>query len=164
MGKIQARFILEILGRPKEHVETALSSLIEKISTEKGVLILEKTLHDAIPVKDSKDLFTSFAELTIEVDNLMVYFGIMFAYMPSNTEIIYPESMTLNNFDLNELSHRLIQRLHDYDAIAKRMIMEKNILEAKLKEVAPHLFKQDSQKPSEINDKKQVKKSKKKRN
>jgi len=134
MAKIQARIILEILGRPKEHVLSALNSLIERLGRENGVLILEKTVHEPVELKDSKDLYTTFSELTLQIDSIIQYFGVLFAYMPANIEVIYPENITLNNADFNDLSMRLAQRLHDYDAIAKSMIMEKTILENKLKE------------------------------
>lgn len=139
MTKIQARIILEILGRPKEYVLSSLSALLDRLSKEKGVLILDKTIHNPIEVKEAKNLFTSFAELTLELEDITTYFGIMFAYMPSNIETIYPEKIVLGNAEFNEVSHRLAQRLHDYEAITKRAIMEKNIAESKLKEFTPEI-------------------------
>ena len=143
MEKIQAHMILEILGRPKEYIHESLNNLIKvKIANEKEVKIIEQTLHEPVPVKDSKDLFTTFAELTIELDSLEAYIEIMFRYMPANMEIIYPEKIVLKNEDMNVLANRLTQRLHDYDAIVKNSLMEKEILAKKLKEIAPHLFQQ----------------------
>ena len=134
--------VLEILGRPKEHVSEALNLLINKLGAEKGVKILEKTNHEPIPVESSKDLFTSFTELALELESLNDYFGVLFAYMPAHIEIIHPEKIAMGNIDLNELGNRLIQRLHDYDAITKKALVEKEIITKKLYEVAPHLFKQ----------------------
>ena len=48
----------------------------------------------------------------------------------------------MRNDYLNFLANRLLLRLHDYDAITKNMIAERNIAISKLKEIAPHLFKQ----------------------
>ncbi len=142
MEKIQVHFILEILGRPPSNIVTALNGLIEKIGQEKGVRILEKIVHEPVHVKDSKDLYTTFAELTLEFDSFENYFGALFAYMPSNTEIIKPEKIEMRNDYLNFLANRLLLRLHDYDAITKNMIMERDVAIQKLREVAPHLFKQ----------------------
>jgi len=138
MVKIQARMILEILGRPKDYMLSALSQLIERLSKENGILILEKKVHEPVHVKDSKDLYTTFVELTLQIDTITQYFGILFAYMPSNIEVIFPESLTLNNCEFNELSIRLAQRLHDYDTITKKCLMEKTIAENKLKESSAH--------------------------
>lgn len=147
MGKIQARLIIEILGRPPEHVKKALEELINKLSTDKGVKILEKTLHDPLPLENSKDLFTSFAEVLLEFDSLANYVTTIFTYMPSNIEIIRPEELNIRNLDLSELGNTVLQRLHHYDAIVKGMLNERAALVAKLKEVAPHLFQKQSQQP-----------------
>lgn len=143
--KVQVTMILEILGRPKENVLKALQTLIERIASEKGAVIIEQTIHEPLPVKDSKDLFTSFSELTLELDSLSLFFGVMFAYMPANIELITPEKFTLTNSELSQLGNKLLQRLHDYDAIAKKMIYERDIFANKLKEVAPNLFPKTQQ-------------------
>jgi hypothetical protein len=144
MKKIQVQFILEILGRPPEHVTEALNLMIEKISKEEGIVIISKAVHEPIPVKEAKELYTNFAEITAELDTLAHYFRIIFSYFPSNIEVIYPEELVLSNNYLNEVGHALTQRLHDYDAIAKKTIAENEILTNKLKEVAPHLFPPES--------------------
>ena len=141
MEKIQASFILEVLGRPKEHITQALNELAKRIESEKGVKIIEKTFHEPISVQDSWDLFTTFGEFLVEFDSLDNYFGIIFAYMPANIEIIRPEKINLSNQDINGLAYRIIHRLHDYDAITKKALAENEILTKKLHEVAPHLFK-----------------------
>lgn len=133
-GKLQARLIIEILGRPSETVKEALNTVVVKMGTEKGVKILEKTYHKPIPVKDVKDLFTAFAEVSVELDSLANYFGLIFGYLPANIEIINPEKFSLLNQELNELGHALTQRLHNYDAIAKRLVFERDVLAKRLNE------------------------------
>ena len=137
MEKLQANIILEILGKPKENVSSALQTLVTKLGNEPGVKIIDQVIHPVVKVKDSKELFTSFAEITLELESLDNYFGILFAYMPSNIELVSPERITLKNDELNVLANKLAARLHDYDAIAKRMIAERNILISKMQEVAP---------------------------
>ena len=66
----------------------------------------------------------------------------MFGYMPSNIEIISPEKLTLQNIDLNEIGNGLVSRLHNYDAIAKRLVVEKEFLLSKIKELSPETYKQ----------------------
>lgn len=145
MDKINAIVTLEVLGRPAKNVTDSLKSITERIGAEKGVKILNKTIHPPKAIPESKDLFTSFAEVEMEFDSLHNYFGVVFAYLPSHIELIYPETIPLGNFDLNALANQIIQRLHSYDAIAKKMIFEKDALQNKLMEVAPHLFKQPEQ-------------------
>jgi hypothetical protein len=153
MEKIRANLILEILGRPSGHVKEALAGLVAKLGSEKGVKILDKQLHDIIPVEGSDSLFTTFAEVQLEFDAIENYLATLFGYMPSNVEIIQPERFTLTNAQLNELGGMLIQRLHNYEAIAKRVLTEREFILGELKKSAPEVFnklvKPAGQKPVE---------------
>ena len=163
MEKISASLILEILGRPKENVSAALQTVMEKLSQEKGVKILNKTLHEPMPVEKS-DLFTSFAEVDVELDSIMAYLVVIFGHMPSNIQITEPEKITFNNIELNEIGNAIVQRLHHYDAVAKNVVVERNMYAKKLREVAPYLFKKpDSQNPVAKTEKKQKKNKKSKK-
>jgi hypothetical protein len=147
MQKIQVNLIFEILGRPPEHIKEALNTLVIKMGSEKGVKILSKQYHEPKKVEDPKanDLYTAFAEVTLELDSMGDYFKIIFTYMPANIELVSPESISFNNFELNELSNALLQRLHNYDAITKNVVFERDMFAKKLQEVAPHLFRQPEQ-------------------
>lgn len=151
MEKIQATLILEILGRPAEHIKSALVALVERLGTEKGVTVTAKTIHEPTPVKESKDLFTTFAEVSVEFESIANYFGIIFTYMPANVELISPTEFKISNTELSELGNRLLIQLHNYDAITKKMLFERNFLVKKLREAAPHLFKKDMIRQEEQN-------------
>lgn len=140
MEKIRATMILEVLGRPPEHLTIALNNMIEKIGEEKGLEILETIKNEPKELEDHKDLYTTFAEVTFEVESILHYFGIIFAYMPSNIEIISPDHIDFSNYDLSDLSNRLALRLHDYDAIAKKAMAENQMIKRKLEVEAPHLL------------------------
>lgn len=169
MQKIHVNLIFEILGRPPEHIKEALNTLVIKLGSEKGVKITSKTYHEPKKIDDpkAKDLYTAFAEVSLELESLADYFKIIFTYMPANIELVSPESIQLNNFELNELANALLQRLHNYDAVTKNVVFERDMFMKKLQEVAPHLFKQPEQKqqPStlsvEVNSKAKEEKSKK---
>ena len=141
MTKIQANLIIEILGRPANHIKEAINTLVVKLGSENGVEVTNKQYHDPIPAQGSKDLFTTFAEVQAEFDSVDHYLGTIFAYMPANIEIIKPEKITLTNDELNNLGNNLVQRLHNYDAIAKRMLLEKEAILNELKKVSPESFK-----------------------
>jgi len=147
MEKIQVFLVLEILGRPKEHVKEALNTIVMRMGSEKGVKIINKTYHDPVLVEGSKELFTTFAEVGLELDSLATYLGIVFAYMPSNIEVVKPEQLILTKSDLNSLANTLTQRLHNYDAVTKQALAERDNVIKKLYEIAPQLFQQKLQTP-----------------
>lgn len=140
MEKLQVRMMIEILGKPKENVLNAMNGLVNKLGAEKGVTILEKTIHEPVEFKESKELFTTFTEIIAEFDSVSTYLLIAFAYLPSNLEIISPETVSLSNHELGFLGTKIIQRIHEYDAVVKKTLMDKDILVKKLQEVAPQLF------------------------
>src|SRR3989344_4914675 len=124
---IQAMMILEILGKPKDHVLESLKALVDKLGTEKGIKILNKDVHDPINVQDSKEIFTTFAEVEIQFETLEHYVSVMFGYMPSNVQIISPENLSLSNLYLNDVGNKIIQRLHNYDAFTKKVLYENQL-------------------------------------
>jgi len=158
---IQVRLILEILGRPPEHIVQGLSMLIEKMKQEKGIKIVHFKIHEPVLAKDSKDMFTTFADIDVEVDGIHDLYFIIFNYMPANIEVIYPENIELNNNDLNQAMNQLAHRLHNYDAVTKKVLAERDFLVEKLKEVAPHLFQPVQQTPVQTVPAEKVKKSRK---
>jgi len=132
--KILAEFIIEILGRPADYVEKALKEIIDRMGSEKGIEIKNKRIR--APKKlENRELFTAFAEVEAEFDNLGILFSIVFAYMPSNVEIIKPVDFRVSNSEISGMVSEIIRKLHKYDEVAKRIFLEKSILEAKLEEL-----------------------------
>ncbi len=142
MEKIQAIMILEILGKPADYVLGSLNELVGKLGEEKGVKILNKQLHEPLPVKESKELFTTFAELEIEFDTIEMYLAVLFAYMPAHVEVVRPDNLALSAAYFNDLGNKIIQRMHNYDAITKKTLYENQILLDKLRQFAPAVFRQ----------------------
>jgi hypothetical protein len=103
------------------------------MGAEKGVKILSKKINEPKTIENS-ELFITFAELEVEIDDLMKLFTLVFVYMPSHVEIVKPSKVEISNFDINAVCNELTRKLHEYDGIAKRMMLEKEILERRLKE------------------------------
>ena len=160
-GKLRANLIIEILGRPAEHVKESLNTIIVKLGSENGTKLINKTYHDPVPAKDSKTLFSAFAEAEVEFDSIDHYFLTLFSYMPSHIEIIYPEKFTMTNNDLNTLGNHILQRIHNYDSIAKNLVAERTIILQQIQKEAPEVFKKLVQPPKQEPQKKEGKKSSK---
>ncbi|MEK6890275.1 MAG: hypothetical protein AABW82_03395 [Nanoarchaeota archaeon] len=162
MEALKVHTILEVLGRPAENVTDALKIIVDKMKAEKELKVVSYNIHEPVPVKDSQDLFTSFVEVELELPSLNHLFSFLFVYMPANIEISYPEKINISNQDLNQMTNQLMHRMHQYDAIAKNALSEKDFLMKKLYEVAPHLFKQNPNTNQVIDQSKEQKKESKK--
>src|SRR3989339_630700 len=131
--KIRVMMIIEVLGRPPEHLIETLNNLIEKINSEKGVKVVDKKISEPNPLQNQENLFTAFAELEVEVEEVLLITMLMFKYMPAHIDVLYPEDLQLTNHELNDILNELTRRLHGYDEVARIIQSEKAILEIKLK-------------------------------
>ena len=134
-NKISAILILEVLGRPKEHLVQTLNDLIKKIDEEKGVEVEESKISEPKNVKDKEDLFTAFTEIEINVDNLSYLSMLMFKYMPAHIEVIEPENLKINNNLLGEVMSEIVRRLHRYDELARVMQAKNKMMENQIKKL-----------------------------
>lgn len=134
---IRAILIIEVIGKPPEHLTETLNNIIGKIDKEKGVDVKEKKLHEPVLMKDNKNFYTTFAEVEVEVEEILNLAILMFKYMPANIEILSPELIALTNNGWSDIFSELTRRLHGYDEVARIIQAEKNILEKKLREFLP---------------------------
>lgn len=160
---ILANFIIEILGRPPEHIIEALKDIIDKAGKEKGVKMINHKIHEPKELKENSDdvqskLYTSFVEVEAEFESLENLLNISFNYMPSNFEIISPEEIVLKNERITEIITAINLRLHKYDEIAKKMVMDNKILESRLKEIVDAI--KDRKQINIVDDKSSKEKSK----
>ena len=133
--KVKAVMIIEVLGKPKEHLMETLEDFAKKIAEEKRVKIVEKKIKEPVLLKDQKDFFTSYMEVEVELDEIFLLSGLMFKYMPAHIEILSPENLILSNNDFGSILNELTRRLHGYDEIVRVVQAEKKILENQLKAV-----------------------------
>jgi hypothetical protein len=132
MVALKAKFIIEILGRPVEHLEQTLDELINKLGVEKGVSILKKTINKAKKVEKADNLWTTFAEIDLSFESLPIFMNAIITYLPAHVEVYEPEMFKMNAFEMNDFTNFVVSRLHTYDALAKRIMGEREILVSKL--------------------------------
>jgi hypothetical protein len=132
--KITAMLMIEVLGRPKEHLIETLKTIEKKIGEERGVEVVDSKIKEPVPVKDKENLFTTFAEIEVELNHLQNLSVLAFKYMPAHIEIIEPEHLRITNNEYADTLSEIIRRLHKYDELLRVMQMEKRVLEKKLNE------------------------------
>ena len=134
-NKVIARMIIEVMGKPKEHLVETLEDFAKKISEEKGVKLEEKKIHEPSLVKDQKDLYSTFAEIEVEVETPLFLALLMFKYMPAHIEVISPENFILDNNGFSDILNEITRRLHGYDELARVFQLEKSMMEKKIQEL-----------------------------
>ncbi len=134
--KVHTVMILEMLGRPPEHLKETLEEYIKKMGEEKGVKVSGYKINEPKELEENKSLFTTFAEIDLETDSVKEIVSMIFKYMPAHIEIVSPENLSIKNNFLNETMNELARRLHAYDQVARVLTNEKEILEKKVKDLA----------------------------
>ena len=169
---IKATIILEIIGKPPEHLVETLEELAKNIDEEKGVNVIGKKINEPILMKDSKEFYTTFAEIDIEVEDILYLVIVMFKYMPAHVEVVEPELIALTNNGWTDILSELTRRLHGYDEVARVIQIQNSQMQKKLEELLP---KEKEGSPSAVTspkekevkenppEKKESKKSKKKK-
>ena len=158
--KVNAILILEIIGRPAEHLVQTLESIAKQIGEEKGVKLIEKKINEPVLMKEQKDFYVSFMEAEVELDEILYLAILMFKYMPAHVEIISPQNLTLSNAEFNDLFNELTRRLHGYEEIARILQTEKMILENQLKTIIGADKKEDKKEEKKVKAKKKRTKKK----
>ena len=143
--KVKALLIFEILGKPPEHIVITLEQLIDRLGENKGIKVTDRKVHEPHPVerKDDKGdiidkvegLFSTFAEVEVEVDGLNLLLLIAFNMLPSCIQILEPAEFRLKNFELTNLLSEIVVRMHKYDEIAKAILIERDGLVKELEKL-----------------------------
>ena len=135
MEKIRALMIVEIAGRPAEHVVTTLKNHVEQIRNFKDIEVFDIKVSAPKEIEEQKGLFTCFAEVEFGVETLARVTDVVFDFMPSSIEILEPAQVGFEANDATGFLNTLSGRLHKYDEIAKIANLQNQQLFKKLQEL-----------------------------
>ena len=133
--RIRAMLILDIIGRPPQHLVESLEKIIEEMGKEKGVTVKSKEIKEPEFMKDNKEFYTTFSEIEVEVEDILYLAVLMFKYMPAHIEVVSPETIPLSNNGWSDILSELVRRLHSYDEVARILQIEKQELIKKIQEL-----------------------------
>jgi hypothetical protein len=127
--KIRARFIIEVMGKPKEMVTKALKDITSEM--KKDGHKIEKDNYSK-PKKSGEHFFSAFTEFEILFDNLEDFLGAIVDYMPITVEILEPDKIDIEIGPLQEIINDLTSRLDNFDKQIKVLQATNIILQRKL--------------------------------
>lgn len=129
---IRCRAIIEVLGKPKEHVENAIKEYVEHIKQDSELVILNEEYSEA---KEQGKLWSKFVELDLVIKGTKKLISFCFEYMPSSLEVVKPEHLTMTNPELSNFLNDLQARLHNVDMIVKQLKAENDFLKLNMNAV-----------------------------
>ena len=137
-GHILAKIIIEVLGKPKEHVEETLKLVIDKTKKLEDVDLLKKKINDT--KEQEGGLFSTFSEMEILTKNMNTLFSFCLDFMPSSVDILEPVQHNLEVGDLNALLNDFLANLHKIDMLTKNFKMENNLLKKNVRTLLTNLI------------------------
>ncbi len=123
---LRCRAILEILGKPKDHVEKTRDLLLGRLRDDPSLSILHE--YGAPLSPKEKTLFATYVELEMVFKDLSSLIGFCFDYMPSSLDIEKPMAISFENHELSAILNDLQAKLHNVDMIAKTLRAERDVL------------------------------------
>ena len=128
---IHFRAVIEVLGKPKEHVEKAMQEYVEKLRQNERYEIISEEIAK-IKKQDEQELWAIFSELEIKAEKIEDLVGFCFEYMPSLIEIITPKELTFSDVDISHFLSDMQAKLHQVDMVAKQVNIENQHLKQNL--------------------------------
>lgn len=108
--RINARFIIEAQGTPKEHVEKNLKELIEKLKTLPGIEVYDVKSDE---VKEHDNMFAGLADVGVYTKDTETLMSLVLGAGPSAVLILEPEKLTVTSRELQNIANDLSIILHN---------------------------------------------------
>ena len=131
------RTLIEILGKPKEHVETTIRGFIDKIRDDHEYILLSERYAECT---QHENLWSTYAELEVVAKDITKLISFCFEYMPASLEIIKPDNFTMENHIITGFLNDLQGRLHNVDMIVKKLRAENDVLKRNMKTTIENLI------------------------
>ena len=122
---IRCRAIIEVLGKPKEHVGKSIKEYVEHIKKDSELVVLNE---DYSEVKEQGNLWSQFVELELVIKGTFKLIAFCFDYMPSSIEVLKPDHLIMTNPELSNFLNDLQARLHSVDMTVKKLKAENDFL------------------------------------
>ena len=139
-GYMKASTIVEIIGKPKEHVIETFNKYLEAMKKDEDLEILEVKSEEPMEMEDQKGIFSTFAEIELWAKNVNKLIGFCFDYMPSSIEVIEPETTRMTNQHITDMLNVLQARLHHTDMLANKMYQENQVFNKSLNVLSRNLI------------------------
>ena len=134
---VRCKIIMEMLGKPKEHVEKTIRMYVDKIKDDPELIVLNTEFVDA---QEKEKLWSTFAELEVVIKGIPKLIAFCFDYMPSSIEIIKPEEFSMKKSTIEDFINNLQARLHNVDMIVKNQKNENEFLRQNLNKAVSNVI------------------------
>ncbi|MFA5176472.1 MAG: hypothetical protein WC413_04425 [Candidatus Nanoarchaeia archaeon] len=130
--KTKIKAIIEIAGFPEEHIKKVMNEVMGNLEKEKGIKVITKDVAEVKKVQET--LWSTFADLELQLNDMEVLTNFCFNYMPSSVEIIEPLKLDGEVKPIENMINDLLARLHNFTMFLKNLQAENIMLKKQLEE------------------------------
>ena len=128
-GAIRTIITLEVVGKPKEHVERSLKEYVENLKKDSRIMFLKEDFGEAI---EEDKLWSAFCELEVVVNELSTLVWVCINFSPASIEIIEPGEKRLSAAEITAWINDLLSKLHEVSAVHREVLQKNNSLNESL--------------------------------
>jgi hypothetical protein len=134
---IRCKIIIEVLGKPKDHVEKSIKTYVDNLKKDSGLIVLKSEFSEP---DEKEKLWAQFVELDMVVKGIPKLIAFCFDYMPSSIEITKPDEFAIKKSTVENFINDLQGRLHQVDMVVKKQKNENDFLLKNLSKAASNLI------------------------
>lgn len=124
--KIIVTSIIEVIGKPKEHIRDLLQQYVDKLKKEKGINVIKEEYSP--PEERPDKLFGTFVDLELACDSFDKVVWFTFDYRPASIEIVEPDQISFDIKQANDYFNDVLGKLHNIDMLLSNMAGENKLL------------------------------------
>jgi len=109
---IEARFIIESQGRPKNYVNNSLKKHVEAMKGLKGLEIFDVTFEDVEEIEDN--FFSALVDVGVKANDFETFFAAVLGFAPTAVVLQKPDKITIDMRELQNISNDVITMFHRF--------------------------------------------------
>ncbi len=116
---LHTRIMFEVVGRPKEHIQTTIKQYIERIKQDKELVFIAEEFDDAEEVEEG--VFGAVAEVEILIKDTTKLTWLCINFSPASVEILDPPQLLIQQKEITDWYNDLLARLHEIGIAQKTL-------------------------------------------
>ncbi len=125
-GYLYVNVLIEIVGNPKEHIEKAMSTVVDTIKKEKGIVFVKEDRGSAEDAGEG--LWGVYSEMELLLKSLDNLSWIAFNFMPASIELKEPSKLVLKDKQVTDFMGDILSQLHQVNMNQVQMDSDKKSL------------------------------------
>jgi len=123
---IHINVMFEVVGKPKEHVETAIKNYVGTLKTDEDIVIIKEDVEEAAQQQD--DVWSTIAEIEMLVKNLNKLTWLCLNFMPASVEIMSPETLIFKARDLTNWLNDMLAKNHEVSFMSQHIGQQNKVM------------------------------------